>query len=75
LVRLQIVEQELRGRTVDQTFADDFLRVLTDAVDTAIPGRASQVYKRRAIMGLGLDMLHSLFCRQYEYSGSLGEMA
>ncbi len=74
-LRLQMVEQELRGRTVDQTLADDFLRVLTDAVDAAIPGRASRVYKRHAVMGLGLDMLHSLFGRRYEYSGSLEEIA
>ncbi len=74
-IRLQNIEQELRGRAVDQTLADDFLRLLADAVDAAIPGRASQAYKRRAVMGLGLDVLHSLFGRKYELSGSLVEMA
>jgi len=74
-LRLYEVEQELRGRVVDQTLADDFLRVLTDAVNTAIPGRASQAYKRHAVMGLGLDLLHSLFGREFEFSGTLGEMA
>lgn len=40
--------------------ATAFMGRLADAVDRAIPGRASQGYKRRAIMGAGLDLLESL---------------
>ncbi len=65
---LRLVEQQLRGRTVDQVLADDFLHALTAAVDAAIPGRISRPYKRHAVMGLGLDMLRSLFGKEFTYS-------
>ncbi len=71
--RLKSVEHELRGRKLDQTFANDFLGALTGAVDAAIPGRNSQSYKRQAVMGLGLDVLQSLFGREFELAaGSRG---
>ncbi|MCP4936098.1 MAG: molybdopterin dehydrogenase, partial [bacterium] len=73
-LRLKSVEQELRGRKVDQMFADDFLRALTSAVDTAIPGRHSQAYKRQAVMGLGLDVLQNLFGREFSLPGCSREM-
>ncbi|MCP4335027.1 MAG: molybdopterin dehydrogenase [Gammaproteobacteria bacterium] len=68
-LRLQSVERQLRGRAVDQAFADDFLQALTAAVDTAIPGRISQAYKRHAVMGLGLDLLQNLFAREFIPAG------
>jgi CO/xanthine dehydrogenase FAD-binding subunit len=37
-----------------------FLESLAAAVDAAIPGRASQGYKRRAIMGVGADLLEQV---------------
>ena len=74
-LRLQLVEQRLRGRIVDQAFADDFLKALTAAVDTAIPDRISQAYKRCAVMGLGLDLLHSLFGKEFMYSERLEQLA
>ncbi len=64
-LRLDQVEQRLRGRIIDQAFSDDFLLALSNAVDSAIPGRNSQAYKRHAIMGLGLDMLASLFDKTF----------
>ncbi|MCP4070749.1 MAG: molybdopterin dehydrogenase [Hyphomicrobiales bacterium] len=73
-LRLKCVEQELRGRKVDQTFADDFLGALTGAVDAAIPGRYSQTYKRQAVMGLGLDVLQSLFGREFSLPACLRGM-
>ncbi len=66
--RLRSVEHQLRGRKVDQLLADDFLQALSAAVDTAIPGRSSQAYKRHAVMGLGLDLLYSLFRREFTCS-------
>ncbi len=74
-LRLQLVEQRLRGRIVNQAFADDFLQTLTAAVDAAIPGRISQAYKRRAVMGLGLDLMHSLFGKAFSYSERLKQPA
>jgi carbon-monoxide dehydrogenase medium subunit len=67
-LRLRLVEQQLRGRTVDQVLADDFLHALTAAVDAAIPGRLSRAYKRHAVMGLGLDLMRSLFGQEFTYS-------
>jgi carbon-monoxide dehydrogenase medium subunit len=68
-LRLPSVERQLRGRVVDQALADDFLQALTAAVDAAIPGRISQAYKRHAVMGLGLDLLHRLFAREFTWPG------
>ncbi|MCP4877925.1 MAG: molybdopterin dehydrogenase [Gammaproteobacteria bacterium] len=68
-LRLRSVERQLRGRTVDNTLADDFLQALTAAVDAAIPGRISQAYKRHAVMGLGLDLLQRLFAREFSWAG------
>lgn len=60
-LRLHAVEAAFLDRPVDQSLADDFLEALTVAVDSAIPGRYSQPYKRQAIAGLGLDLLQDLF--------------
>ncbi len=74
-LRLYAVEQRLKGRIVDQMLADDFLNALTAAVDSAIPGRYSQNYKRRAVMGLGLDLMAGLFSKEFAFSGALKESA
>ncbi len=74
-LRLDQVEQRLRGRIVDQALSEDFLLALSNAVDTAIPGRSSQAYKRQAIMGLGLDLLTSLFDRNFDMPQSVGRIA
>ncbi len=74
-VRLHRVERQLRGRTVDQSLANDFLQTLTAAVDETIPGRYSQAYKRRAIMGLGLELLDDLFGRKFEFAITLKALA
>ncbi len=67
-LRLQSVEQKLRGRKINQAFTDDFLHALATAVDTAIPGRVSRCYKRHAILGLGLDLMQSLFGKSFSFS-------
>ncbi len=67
-LRLQSVEQKLRGRKIDQACVDDFLLALVDAVDEAIPGRNSHRYKRHAVLGLGLDLMESLFGKTFSYS-------
>ena len=64
-LRLRLVEKRLRGRNVNQAFVDDFLHSLIAAVDAAISGRASQAYKRIAIMGLGLDLMQNLFEKEF----------
>jgi len=55
--RLPQVEESLRHRALSPDTLRGFLRELRGAVDTAIPGRNSQRYKRRAVMGLGLDLI------------------
>ncbi|MCP4494247.1 MAG: molybdopterin dehydrogenase [Gammaproteobacteria bacterium] len=65
-LRLQQVEQQIRDRIVDQACSDTFLCALSDAVDTAIAGRCSQPYKHHAIMGLGLDLMNSLFDKSFD---------
>ena len=63
---LHKVEALAQNRAIDQQFADDFVLALVAAVDHAIPGRASHLYKRRAIAGLGLDLLHNLFGMNFD---------
>jgi len=65
-LRMATVEAALQGRAIDQVMADGVLNALSQAVDAAIPGRASQPYKRRAIVGLGLDLLQHLFDREFD---------
>ncbi len=64
-LRLPAVEAVFQGRVIDQSLADDFLNALVSEIDNAIPGRYSQSYKRRAIIGLGLDLLRDLFDREF----------
>ena len=59
-MRLCGVEDSLRGMTLTTVTVRTFLESLVSAVDRAIPGRASLKYKRRAIMGLGLDLLEQI---------------
>ncbi len=65
-LRLPPVEAVFIGREVDQPLADPFVNALSVAVDTAIPGRHSHPYKRCAITGLGLDLMHRLFGRAFD---------
>ncbi len=65
-LRLDTVETVLRGRVVGQQLADDALQALVAVVDNTIRGRRSRPYKRRAIAGLGLDLLQGLFGRAFE---------
>ncbi len=50
----------LRGAALGGPVVRAFLTALLDAVDAAIPARASRPYKRRAVMGLGLDLLERI---------------
>ncbi len=59
--RLPEIEALCQGRQVNQSLADDFLNALAATVDQAIPGRASLPYKRRAVLGVGLDLLQTMF--------------
>lgn len=56
-VRLPLAEAALAGKELGLATLRDFLSALTAEVDAAIPGRRSQAYKRRAIAGLGLDLV------------------
>jgi len=51
----------LCGRSVDETLREELAEALTEEVDKAIPGRASQKYKRHAIRGLAYDIWEKLF--------------
>ncbi|GAB6152676.1 FAD binding domain-containing protein [Desulfosporosinus burensis] len=59
--RLEDLEQELQGKRVIPALAREIADRLTEVVDRAIPGRASQEYKRQAIRGLAYDLLNDLF--------------
>ncbi len=59
-LRLESVAQTLRGRTLSGPVIRAFTRALASAIDAAIAGRASQPYKRRAVIGLGLDLLQTI---------------
>lgn len=63
-LRLAAVEAGLAGRRISPDAAAGFVEALLAAVDAAIPGRASQAYKRRAIMGVGLDLLAEVTGRE-----------
>ncbi|MBZ9798683.1 FAD binding domain-containing protein [Mesorhizobium sp. ES1-4] len=54
---LSFAEAALSGRKLEAAVLRDFLSTLAAEVDAAIPGRNSQLYKRRAIAGLGLDLI------------------
>ncbi len=62
--RLARVEAALAGRALDAEALGDFGDALVAEVDAAIPGRASLAYKRRAILGLGCDLIARLTGRQ-----------
>lgn len=55
--RLPLAEEALAGRRLERDTLRGFLSALADEVDAAIPGRSSQAFKRRAIAGLGLDLV------------------
>ncbi len=61
--RLEELERGLQGKKVNSVFAEEVADHLTDAVDRAIPGRASQEYKRQAIRGLAYDLLEDLLSK------------
>jgi len=56
-LRLPLAEIALAGRKLEPATLRDFLSALAAEVDAAIPGRNSQIYKRRAVAGLGLDLI------------------
>lgn len=56
-LRLPLAEIALAGRKLEPATLRDFLSALGAEVDAAIPGRNSQIYKRRAAAGLGLDLI------------------
>lgn len=55
--RLEQAETALAGRALDAAALRAFAAALADEVDAATQGRASNAYKRRAVMGVGLDAL------------------
>lgn len=59
--RLEELELKLQGKRVQPDLALEIADWLTEVVDRAIPGRASQDYKRQAIRGLAYDLLEELF--------------
>jgi hypothetical protein len=50
----------LRGAELGRPLVRAFSGALLRAVDAAIPGRGSRPYKRRAVVGLGLDLLEAI---------------
>ncbi|AET70454.1 aerobic-type carbon monoxide dehydrogenase, middle subunit CoxM/CutM-like protein [Desulfosporosinus orientis DSM 765] len=70
--RLPELERELGGKRVGSELAEDIARRLTEVVDKAIPGRASQGYKREAVQGLVYDLFGELFPDQGKIRGEKG---
>ncbi len=60
------LQQFFNQRVVDDHFADDLAKLLTQTVDEMITGRASHHYKRAAVKGLAYDLTGVLFdaCKQ-----------
>ena len=58
--RLPELEQALAGKKMGADLAEAIACRLTDVVDKAIPGRASQEYKREAVRGLAYDLFKQL---------------
>lgn len=58
--RLPELEQELIGKKIEADLAEAIACRLTNVVDNAIPGRASQEYKREAVRGLVYDLFKQL---------------
>jgi carbon-monoxide dehydrogenase medium subunit len=59
-IRLNSAEAVLAGRPLATAPLRAFLEALSAEIDAAIPGRASRGWKRRAIRGLGLDLIARL---------------
>jgi len=55
--RLPLAEEALSGRRLDAAVLRGFVEALAAEVDAAIPGRPSHPWKRRAVAGLGLDLI------------------
>ncbi|MCZ8548326.1 FAD binding domain-containing protein [Mesorhizobium qingshengii] len=56
-LRMHLADAALGGRKLEPATLREFLSALATEVDAAIPGRNSQIYKRRAVAGLGLDLI------------------
>jgi len=59
-VALTRAAMALGGRVLSSATLRELLAALAADVDAAIPGRASRLWKRRAIGGLGLDLVAAL---------------
>ena len=55
------VEKFMAGRKVDNEFVETLARLLSEAVDQAIPDRESRPYKAQAVKGLAFDIMNDLF--------------
>jgi len=50
----------IEGRSISNEVMESFSRILAQEVEEAIKGRSSMPYKRKAVMGLGKDLLDDL---------------
>lgn len=57
---LEKAAQELAGQKLSPARMDACLQALASEVEASIPGRASLPYKRRAVMGVGADLLEQV---------------
>ncbi|MEQ9716500.1 MAG: FAD binding domain-containing protein [Candidatus Asgardarchaeum sp.] len=60
-IRLNDVEKYLKGKEVNRNLVNHFVKMLYDVINSAIPGRYSQNYKRSAIQGVGYDLFYDMF--------------
>jgi carbon-monoxide dehydrogenase medium subunit len=59
-LRLDAAAATLAGGALGGALIRAFLAALWQAIDAAIPGRDSRPYKRRAVIGLGFDLLERI---------------
>lgn len=59
--RAREIETYFKGRTLDNYAKDDFIKMLAEAIEKSIPGRASLPYKKEAIKGVAYEAFLDLF--------------
>jgi carbon-monoxide dehydrogenase medium subunit len=57
------LERFFQGRAIDHALPGDLAQTLSLVVQDAIPGRPSMPYKRSAVRGLAMDVIHRLLPR------------
>ena len=75
--RLPAAEQALEGKGLNRSLLEHWQEIMIETVDKAIPGRASQPYKREAVKGLVENLAFNLWDKKLgqraEWGGNANE--